>query len=65
MSDLPVDNAFPPIPHCDLLAGVTPLRDELLAAVARVVDSGWYILGREVEQFEQEFAEFHGGGLAV
>ena len=65
MSDLPEDDAFPPIPHCDLLAGVAPLRDELLAAVARVVDSGWYILGREVEQFEQEFAEFHGGGLAV
>src|ERR1700733_13977011 len=31
-------------------------RDEVMAAMARVVDSGWYILGREVEAFEQEFA---------
>ena len=33
-------------------------RDELVDAVARVVDSGWYILGHECEQFEQEFARF-------
>jgi dTDP-4-amino-4,6-dideoxygalactose transaminase len=31
-------------------------RDEVMAAMARVLDSGWYILGREVEAFEQEFA---------
>ena len=65
MSELPANTVTEPIPHCDLLAGVNPLRAEILAAVARVVDSGWYILGREVEQFEREFAEFHGAGSAV
>ena len=33
-------------------------REELIAAVTRVIDSGWYILGNEVEQFEQEFARY-------
>jgi len=34
--------------------------DELKAACARVIDSGWYISGTEVEQFEQAFAAFCG-----
>jgi dTDP-4-amino-4,6-dideoxygalactose transaminase len=29
-------------------------------AVSRVLDSGWYLLGREVESFEQEYAHFIG-----
>jgi len=40
-------------------------RQEVMTAVARVVDSGWYILGREVEAFEQEFArQFNFAGAA-
>ncbi|GAB4290227.1 MAG: DegT/DnrJ/EryC1/StrS family aminotransferase [Marinilabiliales bacterium] len=35
-------------------------REELIEAVTRVVDSGWYILGEEVEKFEQEFANYVG-----
>ena len=35
-------------------------RDEIEAAIRRVLGSGWYILGPEVEAFEQEFAEFLG-----
>jgi dTDP-4-amino-4,6-dideoxygalactose transaminase len=35
-------------------------REEILAAMARVLDSGWYILGREVELFEEEFARYCG-----
>lgn len=31
---------------------------EIDTAVRRVLDSGWYILGREVEQFENEFAAY-------
>jgi dTDP-4-amino-4,6-dideoxygalactose transaminase len=31
-------------------------RDEVMSAMARVLDSGWYILGSEVRAFEQEFA---------
>jgi dTDP-4-amino-4,6-dideoxygalactose transaminase len=30
--------------------------DELKAACARVIDSGWYIQGKELEQFEADFA---------
>src|SRR6185437_8859515 len=47
---------------------LAPLRDELRAAVARVLDSERYILGPEVEAFEQEFAGYcgaaHGIGVA-
>lgn len=32
---------------------------EIKNAINRVVDSGWYILGKEVEQFESKFAEYH------
>jgi dTDP-4-amino-4,6-dideoxygalactose transaminase len=32
-------------------------RREVMDAVARVLDSGWYILGSEVEAFEREFAQ--------
>ena len=36
------------------------LRDELEAAFRRVLDSGWYILGEELEAFEVEFAGYCG-----
>lgn len=32
---------------------------EIKKAVNRVIDSGWYILGNEVDTFEKSFAEFH------
>ncbi len=35
-------------------------RPEIDKAVARVLDSGWYLLGREVEQFEADFAAYCG-----
>ncbi len=35
-------------------------RDELLEAVARVVDSGWYILGEEGRLFETRFSAYCG-----
>jgi dTDP-3-amino-3,4,6-trideoxy-alpha-D-glucose transaminase len=41
------------------------LAPELDAAIQRVLDSGWYILGREVEAFEAEFAAYHGVKHAV
>jgi dTDP-4-amino-4,6-dideoxygalactose transaminase len=34
--------------------------DELEAAAARVIRSGWYVLGEEVRSFEQEFAQYIG-----
>lgn len=40
-------------------------RDELVAACARVVDSGWYIGGKELQAFEQEFARYCGVGHCI
>ena len=34
--------------------------DELEAAAARVIRSGWYVLGHEVKEFEGEFAAYVG-----
>jgi dTDP-4-amino-4,6-dideoxygalactose transaminase len=39
--------------------------EELKAAAARVIDSGWYVLGQEVAAFEQEFADYCGVRHAV
>ena len=44
------------IPFLDLRAPYLELRGELDAAYHRVMDSGWYILGEEVDSFEREFA---------
>ena len=38
---------------------------EVQAAIARVVDSGWYVLGPEVEAFEREFAAACGAAHAI
>ena len=44
----------------DLARHHAPMRTELEAAMARVHDRGWYILGPEVEAFEHEFAAYLG-----
>ena len=46
------------IPFLDLKALNAQYRQELIEAATKVIDSGWYILGSEVEQFEQEFAQY-------
>ena len=40
--------------------GFNKHRQEYEDAAIRVLRSGWYILGKELESFEQEFAAFHG-----
>lgn len=56
------------IPFLDVGAAYKELKPEINAAIARVLDSGWYILGPEVEAFEAEWAVFcnaaHAVGLA-
>lgn len=42
----------------DPAAEMAEVRDEVLAAVTRVLDSGHYILGPEVEAFEREIAAY-------
>lgn len=49
-----------PIPFLDLRAAYLELKDELDAAYACFMAAGWYILGAEVETFEQEFAAYCG-----
>ena len=56
------------IPFLDLGAAYRELKPEIDAAVSRVLDSGWYVLGPEVEAFEAEWAAYceakHAVGLA-
>ncbi len=40
-------------------------KQEIIDATQRVLDSGNYILGQEVEEFEKEFAEFCGTKYAI
>ncbi|SFC14152.1 dTDP-4-amino-4,6-dideoxygalactose transaminase [Marinospirillum celere] len=48
------------IPFLDLKAINAQYREELIEAATRVIDSGWYIRGEEVEAFESEFADYCG-----
>lgn len=53
------------IPFLDLKAVNEKYRDELIEACTRVVDSGWYISGKELENFEQGFSEYCGTKYAI
>ncbi|HEX9428309.1 MAG TPA: DegT/DnrJ/EryC1/StrS family aminotransferase, partial [Candidatus Polarisedimenticolia bacterium] len=53
------------VPLLDLQGQYRPLREQLLAAIARVCDSQRFIGGPEVEQFEREIAEYLGVAHAV
>lgn len=53
------------IPQTDPRAGYLAQRTAIDAAIARVLDSGVYILGREVEVFEAAFADFVGVAHAI
>ncbi len=53
------------IPFLDLSAAYGELKAEIDAAVTRVLGSGWYILGPEVEAFEAEWAQYCGADHAV
>jgi len=48
------------IPFLDIKAGYNELREEIDAAYHQVVDSGWYVLGSELEAFEMKFTSFCG-----
>lgn len=44
----------------DLKAINNQYKNELKDTISRVIDSGWYILGNEVEAFEKEFSNYCG-----
>ena len=48
------------IPFGDPSASYQAHKSEIDKAIKRVLDSGWYVLGTEVDAFEEEFASFHG-----
>ena len=47
-----------PIPLLDILAQYAPIRNEINAAIHRVLDSGVFILGPEVAALETEIAAY-------
>ncbi|WP_429192658.1 DegT/DnrJ/EryC1/StrS family aminotransferase [Aeromonas salmonicida] len=53
------------IPFLDLKSINARYQTELKIACARVIDSGWYVMGNELAQFESEFAAFCGTKHAI
>ncbi len=53
------------IPFLDLKAINAAQRADLVSAFERVLDSGWYILGREVAAFEADYAAHCGAAHCV
>jgi dTDP-4-amino-4,6-dideoxygalactose transaminase len=53
------------VPFLELRSAADELSDDLRAAADRVISSGWYVLGAEVEAFEREFATAVGVSHAV
>jgi dTDP-4-amino-4,6-dideoxygalactose transaminase len=53
------------VPFLDMKAPHDELRPELDAAYQRVMESGWYIMGRECDAFEVEFASYCGAAHCV
>lgn len=53
------------IPFLDYKDLNEELFSEYIVAVDRVMRSGWYILGKEVESFEDEFAKWNGSKFCI
>jgi dTDP-4-amino-4,6-dideoxygalactose transaminase len=65
--ELPISsgNSLVKILFLDLKAQYAEIREEIEAAVTRVLESQAFILGEEVEAFEQELADYIGVRFAV
>lgn len=53
------------IPFLDLKKINQQYQQDLKEACSRVIDSGWYLLGKEIQQFEQQFAAYCGVKHAI
>jgi len=53
------------ISSIDLKGAYFARKAEMDAAIARVLEGGWYILGNEVKSFEKEFASYIGVAHAI
>ena len=50
----------PAVPFLDVGATYASLSDEIDEAYRRVMESGWFLLGPELETFESNFAAYSG-----
>ena len=55
----------PGVPFVDLKAQYQSIKDEIDAAIARVIENTSFILGPEAEAFEQSFAEYVGARFCL
>jgi len=53
------------VPFLDLQAQYAPIRQEIDAAIAGVMDTGAFALGPTVSTFESEFAEYVGAAYCI
>lgn len=53
------------VPFLDLAAATAELRAEIDVAISGVLERGWYILGDEVQGFEQEWAGYVGASECI
>ncbi len=59
-SSLQLSETRVPVPFLDLPATYIELQKEIDEAIGRVLHSGAFVLGKDVEAFEQEFASYLG-----
>lgn len=65
MTEVSVRSHRAGVPFVDIAAQHASIRNELLVAIGHVIDSGMYVLGQEVEEFERRFADLCGVRYAV
>lgn len=54
-----------PIPFLDIQAAYLELKHEIDANISRTLSSGYYLLGKELESFENSFAHYCGTQYAI
>lgn len=59
-SSEPLSGKREEVPFLDLRAPYLELKQEIDEATARVLDSGWYLLGKEAAAFEKDFSAYVG-----
>jgi dTDP-4-amino-4,6-dideoxygalactose transaminase len=53
------------IEFCDLSRATAPIRGEIETAIVRVLESNWFLRGRETDAFEREWAAYCGQQFCV
>ena len=53
------------VPFIDLKREYAEISEEIAQALKKVLESGWFILGEEVEKFEEDFSKYIGTKYGV